>query len=61
MFITSVVSMISCFSLVFTEVIPIRSFGFYAAILIAVNFIIVITMLPAMLVFYENRLQPVIS
>ena len=56
MFLTSVVTMISCFSLVFTEVIPIRSFGFYAAILIAVNFVIVITMLPAMLAFYEKRL-----
>ncbi len=59
-FTTTVVTTAACFSLVFTEVIPIRTFGFYAAILIFVNFAIVITMLPPMLVYFEQRIQPAV-
>lgn len=57
-FTTTAVTTAACFSLVFTEVIPIRTFGFYAAILIFVSFLVVITLLPPMLVFYESKIEP---
>lgn len=41
----------------FSSIMPISSFGIYAAILVPINYILVITFFPALLIIYEKKLK----
>jgi predicted RND superfamily exporter protein len=57
LFITSSTTCVAFLSNSMSKVIPIKAFGYYAAIIIPVNFFLIIIMLPPMLVFYEKYLS----
>ena len=41
----------------FSAIMPISSFGIYAGILVPINYILVITFFPALLIIYETKLK----
>lgn len=55
--VTSSTTCVAFLSNAMSNIIPIKAFGLYAAIIIPVNFFIVITMLPPMLLFYDKYLS----
>lgn len=40
-----------------SEIVPIKAFGIYSAIIVPVNFILTVTVLPPMLVIYERNIK----
>ena len=43
----------------FSKLMPIRAFGFYAAILIPMNFIMVITVYPSLIIIHEKTFKKI--
>lgn len=56
MLVTTSTTCLAFLSTALSSIVPIRSFGLYAAIIIPVNYILIIVMLPPMLIFYDKYL-----
>lgn len=56
MLITSATTIISFLATAISKLMPIKTYGFFAAITIATNYILVITIFPAFLVIREKCL-----
>lgn len=54
MFITSSTTCLAFLSTSMSKIVPIKSFGYYSAIIIPMNYFLIIFMLPPMLIFYEK-------
>lgn len=54
---TSSTTSAAFFATGFSAIMPISSFGIYAGILIPVNYILVITFFPAILIYWEKNLK----
>lgn len=53
--VTSVTTAVAFLANVFSPIMPIQSFGIYAAIIIPVNYVLVVCMFPPAIVFYERH------
>ena len=54
--ITSSTTSVAFMANVLSPMMPIQSFGIYAAIIILVNYFLVIMLMPPAIIFYEDRL-----
>ena len=59
MLVTSSTTAIAFLSSAFSKLMPIRSFGIFAAIIIPMNFILVITLFPALIVVEERVIKKI--
>ena len=56
-FITSSTTSVAFLANVFSPIMPIASFGIYAAIIIAANYFIIIMIFPPTIIFWERNLK----
>ena len=59
MLVTSSTTAFAFLSSVFSKLVPIRSFGIFAAIIIPMNFILVITLYPAFIIIEEKNIKKI--
>ena len=57
MLVTSLTTAISFLATTFTPIMPICSFGVFSAIVIIVNYLLILVALPNVYLFYETRLR----
>jgi predicted RND superfamily exporter protein len=57
MMVTSSTTAVAFMANALSEIIPIKAFGIYAAIIVPVNFILVILMVPPMMIFWERKVR----
>jgi predicted RND superfamily exporter protein len=57
MMVTSLTTMVSFMATAVTYIIPVSTFGIFASIIIPVNYFLVISVLPAYYMIYENHLK----
>jgi predicted RND superfamily exporter protein len=58
MFVTSSTTCVCFLANVFSNIMPIKAFGIFAAIIIPVNFILVAWVFPSLLIFKEYYINP---
>ena len=56
MIVTSSTTTVAFLANALSEILPIRTFGIFAAIIIPLNYILVVTVLPSMLILHERHL-----
>lgn len=57
--ITSSTTSVAFMANILSPMMPIRSFGIYAAIIILVNYFLVVMIMPPAVIFYEDKLQDI--
>lgn len=57
MFVTSLTTMVSFMSTSITSIVPVKTFGVFAAIAIPVNYLLIILAFPSCFIFYEKYLS----
>jgi protein dispatched 1 len=55
--VTSSTTSIAFLSNAFSQIMPIKSFGYFASIIIAVNFVLVLFILPVIIIFWEKYIK----
>ena len=58
MMVTSITTMFSFVATGFSSILPISTFGIFAAVLVAINYLEVIIILPIYFIIYEKHIQP---
>lgn len=57
MMVTSSTTAGAFYANIFSNMMPIKAFGIFAGTLIPINFLLVITIFPAAVIFYENNIK----
>ena len=57
-FVTSTTTCVAFLANAFSDQVPIRGFGIFAAILVPVNYLLVIFMMPSAVTIYERNIRP---
>ncbi len=55
--VTSSTTCVAFFATSISDIMPISAFGIYAAIIIPVNYLLVVTMYPAALIFWDKKID----
>lgn len=55
MFVTSSTTAVAFLSNAFSPLMPIKAFGYYAAIIVLINYVLVIFLFPSAVIIFENQ------
>lgn len=58
-FLTSATTAVAFYANVFSQLMPVKSFGIYAGTIILINYFLVCMMLPSIIIAYEGTILPV--
>jgi predicted RND superfamily exporter protein len=56
--VTSITTALAFFANSFSSIMPIASFGDYAALVVLINFVIICTFFPPLIIIYEDTIEP---